>query len=118
VAPEPSREARLYRSIMEKRGLNVSETRARQATLTGGSVEYHAVTGMRQGEYRVTVRLSPSPHAQIVADASSSEAAQRMADRLRSLGFDVEVEKERVRASTRRPTPAMISRAIDVVEEE
>ncbi len=126
MAPEPGRERRgaaggsaadTYRSLMERRGLLVSERQGRQVTLTGDTVVYHSVSGYRQGSYRVTVRLSPEAHAQIVADASSGEQARRMADRLRSLGFEVEVEEERVRASTRKPSPAIISRALDIVEE-
>lgn len=118
MASEPRRdELTRYKRLMENRGLVVSERSSRQATLTGGSVEYRAVTGYQQGSYKIMVRLEPTPLVQLVGDASSSEDARRLADKLRELGFSVEVEEQRVRASTKKPSLALVSRAIDAAEE-
>ncbi len=97
--------------------MHVSETVSRQVTLDGSVVEYRVVSGYRQGSYRVTVREGPGhSSAQIVVEADSKDEAGRLATSLENLGFTVDVDETRVRASTRRPTPHMISRAIDAIE--
>jgi len=110
--------ARTYRGVMDGKGLRVSESKGRQRTLLGGEVEYHTVTGIREGSYRVTVTLAPGPErVQVVVQASSSEAAERAARRLRELGFRVEIDEEVVRGTARNPTASKISKAIDIAEE-
>jgi len=111
-------EAQRYRGLMENRGLRVTERRGRQLTLDGKSLNYHNVTGVREGGYKVTVRLEPGPTSiHVVVNASSKEKARTAARRLEELGFRVEVDEERVRASTRRAGIQKLSKAIDIAEE-
>lgn len=118
VAPEaPERRSR-YGPVMERKGLHVSETVTRQVTLDGNVLEYRVVSGYRQGSYRVTVREGPGGRAsaQIVVEADNESEAGRLATSLKNLGFSVDVDETRVRATTRSPTPHIISRAIDTIE--
>jgi hypothetical protein len=107
-----------YARLMRNRGLRVEEKHGKQKTLLGGEVDYHTVTGVREGSYRVTLHIEPGPtRVQVVIHASSEEKARKAARKLRDLGFSVDVDEERVSASTRRPTISKLSKAIDAAEE-
>ncbi len=111
-------EATQYRSIMERRGLRVEEKKGKQKTLLGEELDYHTVTGVREGSYRVTLHMKPGPQrAQIVIHASTGEKARSVAHKLRDLGFHVDVEEERVAATTKKPSLRQIMQAIDAAEE-
>jgi len=107
-----------FKQLFANRGLEVTETRSRQATLLGETVEYHSVSGLKQGSYRITVKLLPAPSAtQVVINASSEEDAKKAADRLERLGFSVDTDGETVRAKTWDISLTTVSKAIDVAEE-
>ncbi|ABM80771.1 hypothetical protein [Hyperthermus butylicus] len=116
MAPEALAED--VRRIMRGKGLEVSETRSRQATLDGEMIGYHSVSGYKQGSYKVTVRLSPEPASTtVVINAASEQQAQSAATRLEKLGFNVDVEGERVHASIKTVQANILSKAIDIAEE-
>jgi hypothetical protein len=111
-------EGKHYASLFSNRGLKVEEKRGRQKTLLGNEVEYHTVSGFREGGYRITVHLEPGPtRAQLVIHAIDKERANRAAKRLRDLGFQVDVEEERVSATKRQPSISTLSEALDAAEE-
>ncbi|HIQ23458.1 MAG TPA: hypothetical protein EYH50_00195 [Pyrodictium delaneyi] len=106
------------RKLFKSRGLKVAETKSQQVTLLGGAVKYHSVSGLKQGSYRITVKLLPEPSStQLVINAASEEEARRAADKLERLGFNVDTDGEVVRAKTRSTSITLVSKAIDVAEE-
>ncbi|KSW11925.1 hypothetical protein CF15_03780 [Pyrodictium occultum] len=106
------------RTLFRNRGLEVAESRSQQTTLLGGMLEYHSVSGVRQGSYRITVRIRPAPSStQLVINASSRESARRAADMLEKLGFKVDADEEVVRAKAKGVSMSLVSRAIDIAEE-
>jgi len=114
VATEGDNYAHLFRS----KGLRVEEKQGKQRTLLGGEVNYHTVTAIREGSYRITIHLEPGPlRAQVIIHARDKESADKAARQLRSLGFKVEIDEERVSATTRRPSIAALNKAIDAAEE-
>lgn|GEM_PF-5156949 len=111
-------EGERYSTFLANKGLRVEEKQGKQRTLFGNEVDYHTITGVKEGEYRITVHLKPGPtRAQLVIHATSREKADKAAKKLSNLGFKVDVDEERVSATTRRPTLAQLSRAIDAAEE-
>jgi hypothetical protein len=105
-----------YRELMEKYGLMVSEKEAKHATLDGSTITYRAVTGYRQGVYRITIRLEPMNLIHVVVDAGDKRRAQSLAEKLEELGFNVDVDEERVRASSRGLSLALVKRTLDIVD--
>ncbi len=111
-------EGERYARLLGNRGLHVEEKKGKQRTLLGGEVSYHTVTGISEGNYRLTIHLEPGPvRAQLVIHANSSEKAARAAKRLRSLGFQVDVEEERISATKKRPSLTNIWEALEAAEE-
>jgi len=110
-------EANMYRKLFSDKGLKVSEGKSSIVTLDGKRISYHSISGIKPGAFKVTVRLSPDPRSvTVVISAESGDEARKAASRLGELGFNVDVDGERVHASSRRVSPGNIAKAIDIAE--
>jgi hypothetical protein len=110
-------EATDYRKLFINRGLKVSENKSNIMTLDGKVIGYHSVSGIKPGSFRVTVRLAPNPRSiTIVISAENESEAQKAASMLEELGFNVDVEGERVHASSRQVSLSNVAKAIDIAE--
>jgi hypothetical protein len=110
-------EANNYRKLFKNRGLEVSEDKSNIITLSGERVGYHSISGIKPSSFKITVRLSPAPQSvTVVISAESEDEAQRAASKLEELGFNVDVDGERVYASSKRVTLSNVAKAIDVAE--
>lgn len=105
---------------MKKRGLVIEEKKSIQRTLDGKTLDYHAVTGYKEGVYKITVRLSPKPmNVQLIVNAKDNRQADNIAGRLGDeAGVNVDVDDEVVRGKTYNVTPQTLRKIIDIVEEE
>ncbi len=110
-------EATRYRALFESKGLRVTETKSNILALDGRRVEYHSISGVKEGVYKVTVRLEPKPQSvSLIISAENENKAQDVAARLEELGFTVDVDGERVHASRRGASLALAARAVEVAE--
>ncbi len=105
-----------YRELMEKYGLMVLEKEAKHATIDGSTITYHAVIGYKQGIYRITIRLEPMNLIHVIVDAGSKRKAQNLAEKLEELGFNVDVDEERVRASLRSLSLILVKKTLDIID--
>lgn len=108
-----------YKDLLRSKGLRVEEKKSSQKTLDGGVLGYHAVTGYREGAYKITIRLSPEPKTiHFVVNAKDNKAASKLADKLDDeLGIASDVDEEVVRGQTRRVTKNVVKRIVELAEE-
>ncbi len=104
-----------FKKVLERHGLTVYSTSYKQATLLGGLENVETIVGLTSnGSSKIQLTLTSTGRMKllVIHHAGSEQEAQEAADRLESLGLDVEVDGERVVASHRNPTLTTVARVV------
>ncbi|AEM38820.1 hypothetical protein Pyrfu_0951 [Pyrolobus fumarii 1A] len=94
------RARRMVSRVMRNAGLHVEELRVQTKNLLGQVVEESKVMGVREGRYKVTWSGGSSGRVvvRVTLHARDEDSARRAAERLESLGANVDVAEQRVHA--------------------